>query len=94
MLLPETDPTGGWVLAEKIRQGVAEAELAVDGVPIPTSVSVGMVTYPQDGQTVRALLECADAAMYRSKRAGRDRVSGVPVMDPETVVASSPGGPV
>ena len=83
VLLPETDPTGGWVLAEKIRQGVAEAELAVDGVPIPTSVSVGIVTYPQDGQTVRALLECADAAMYRSKRAGRDRVSGVPVMDPE-----------
>ena len=37
VLLPETDPTGGWVLAEKIRQGVAEAELAVDGVPIPTS---------------------------------------------------------
>ena len=94
VLLPETDPTGGWVLAEKIRQGVAEAELAVDGVPIPTSVSVGMVTYPQDGQTVRALLECADAAMYRSKRAGRDRVSGVPVMDPETVVASRSGGPV
>ena len=53
-----------------------------------------MVTYPQDGQTVRALLECADAAMYRSKRAGRDRVSGVPVMDPETVVASRSGGPV
>ena len=94
VLLPETDPTGGWVLAEKIRQGVAEAELAVDGVPIPTSVSVGMVTYPQDGQTVRALLECADAAMYRSKRAGRDRVSGVPVMDPEAVVASRSGGPV
>ena len=94
VLLPETDPTGGWVLAEKIRQGVAEAELAVDGVPIPTSVSVGMVTYPQDGQTVRALLECADAAMYRSKRAGRDRVSGVPVMDPETIVASRSGGPV
>ena len=87
MLLPETDPTGGWVLAEKIRQGVAEADLAVDGIPIPTSVSVGVVTYPQDGQTVRALLECADAAMYRSKRAGRDRVSGVPVMDPESTAS-------
>ena len=82
VLLPETDPTGGWVLAEKIRQGVAEADLSVDGVPIPTSVSVGVVTYPEDGQTVRALLECADAAMYRSKRAGRDRVTGVPVMGP------------
>ncbi len=50
VLLPETDPTGGWVLAEKIRQGVAEADLTVDGVPIPTTVSVGVVTYPEDGQ--------------------------------------------
>ncbi len=94
VLLPETDPTGGWVLAEKIRQGVAEANLSVDGIPIPTSVSVGVVTYPQDGQTVRALLECADAAMYRSKRAGRDRVTGVPVMDPESTLARHPGRPV
>ncbi len=94
VLLPETDPTGGWVLAEKIRQGVVEADLAVDGVPIPTSVSIGVVTYPQDGQSVRALLECADAAMYRSKRAGRDRVSGVPVMGPEETVAGRTGRPV
>ena len=94
VLLPETDPTGGWVLAEKIRQGVSEAGLAVDGVPIQTSVSVGVVTYPQDGLTVRALLECADAAMYRSKREGRDRVSGVPVMDPDVRLAGRPGRPV
>jgi diguanylate cyclase (GGDEF)-like protein len=94
VLLPETDPTGGWVLAEKIRQGVAEADLAADGVAIPTSVSIGVVTYPQDGQSVRALLECADAAMYRSKRAGRDRVSGVPVMAPEETVTGRTGRPV
>ena len=94
VLLPETDPTGGWVLAEKIRQGVSEAGLAVDGVAIQTSVSVGVVTYPQDGLTVRALLECADAAMYRSKREGRDRVSGVPVMDPDVRLAGRPGHPV
>jgi len=81
VLLPETDPTGGWVLAEKIRQGVADAGITVDGVPVTTSVSVGLVSYPGDGETVGQLLERADDAMYRSKRAGRDRVSGIPVMD-------------
>ncbi|HEX5827812.1 MAG TPA: GGDEF domain-containing protein, partial [Candidatus Limnocylindrales bacterium] len=80
VLLPETDPTGGWVLAEKIRQGVAADGPVVDGTRIPTSVSVGLVTYPADGETVGALLERADEAMYRSKRTGRDRVTGVPVM--------------
>ena len=30
VLLPETDPTGGWVLAEKVRQGVASAGLPIE----------------------------------------------------------------
>jgi diguanylate cyclase (GGDEF)-like protein len=81
VLLPETDPTGGWVLAEKIRRGVAEAGLDVDGSRVTTSVSVGLVSCPQDGESLGQLLERADEAMYRSKRAGRDRTTGVPVMD-------------
>jgi diguanylate cyclase (GGDEF)-like protein len=83
VLLPETDPTGGWVLAEKIRRGVAEAGITVDSERIPTSVSVGLVTYPGEAATIDELLERADEAMYRSKRSGRDRVTGVPVMDTE-----------
>ncbi len=78
VLLPETDPTGGWVVAEQIRQGIAEASLVLDGAPVPTTVSVGIVSYPHDGVAVNGLLEQADEAMYRSKRGGRDRVSGAP----------------
>ena len=89
VLLPETDPTGGWVLAEKIRQGVAEAGLAVDGTPVATSVSVGLVSCPQDAQSLGELLERADEAMYRSKRGGRDRTTRVPVMD-EAARAATP----
>jgi len=93
VLLPETDPTGGWVLAEKIRRGVAEAGITVDGEQIPTSVSVGLVTYPGEAATIDELLERADEAMYRSKRSGRDRVTGVPVMDAEgTQAEGAPAG--
>ena len=35
----------------------------------------------QDGESLGELLERADEAMYRSKRGGRDRTTGVPVMD-------------
>ncbi len=92
VVLPETDPTGGWVLAEKIRQGVAEAGLAVDAGRVMTSVSVGLVTYPQDGEAIDELLERADEAMYRSKRGGRDRVTRVPVMDPSVTGRSTAAG--
>ena len=79
VLLPETDPTGAWVLAEKVRIGVTELEIAVAGAQIPVSISVGVVNFPDDGQTSDALMISADQAMYASKRAGKNRVMGYPV---------------
>ena len=78
-VLPETDPTGGWVLAEKIRMGVAAREIE-DLAGGPT-VSIGVVSFPRDGNTADGLMISADRAMYASKRAGRNRVAG-----PETEV--------
>src|SRR4249919_899324 len=79
VLLPETDPTGAYVLAEKIRLGVnaMAVELPVGG-PRP-SMSIGVVAYPDDGRTADELIISADGAMYASKRAGKDRVTGVPM---------------
>jgi diguanylate cyclase (GGDEF)-like protein len=77
VLLPETDPTGAYVLAEKIRIGVAD--LVLPGTDARTTLSVGVVAYPQDGQTADELMITADRAMYGSKRQGKNRVMGVPV---------------
>jgi diguanylate cyclase (GGDEF)-like protein len=79
VLLPETDPTGAWVLAEKVRIGVTELEISVAGTEIPASISVGVVNFPDDGQTSDALLISADQAMYASKRAGKNKVMAFPV---------------
>ncbi|MBA2721233.1 MAG: GGDEF domain-containing protein [Chloroflexi bacterium] len=97
VLLPETDPTGAFVLAEKIRLGVAELEVDVAGSTIQPSVSIGVVSYPEDGRTSDELMITADSSMYRSKRAGKNRVTGVPVMDEAAVGragSSEPAGPV
>jgi diguanylate cyclase (GGDEF)-like protein len=64
VLLPETDPTGGYVLGEKVRQSVAE--MVVPGTEVRTSMSVGMVSYPDDGRTADELMISADRAMYAS----------------------------
>jgi len=90
VLLPETDPTGAYVLAEKIRLGVADLRVDVAGSMIQPSISIGVVSYPEDGRTSDELMITADNSMYRSKRAGKNRVTGVPVMD-ETVVARPTG---
>jgi diguanylate cyclase (GGDEF)-like protein len=79
VLLPETDPTGAFVLAEKIRIGVNELALDLPDDTVRPSMSVGVVSYPEDGSTADELMISADRAMYASKRAGKNRVTGVDV---------------
>ena len=43
------------------------------------SASVGIATYPDDGDTPTELVNAADEAMYRAKRSGRSQV--IPVAD-------------
>jgi diguanylate cyclase (GGDEF)-like protein len=77
VLLPETESSGAYVVAEKIRMGAAE--LDVPGTEMKTSLSVGVVSYPDDGRTSDELMISADQAMYASKRSGKNRVMGLAV---------------
>jgi diguanylate cyclase (GGDEF)-like protein len=45
------------------------------GLPVEITASIGVATFPYDARSASELLEAADAAMYYSKRTGRDRVS-------------------
>jgi diguanylate cyclase (GGDEF)-like protein len=90
VLLPETDPTGAYVVAEKIRLGVQDLELGLADEAIRPSMSIGVVSYPDDGSTADELMISADGAMYASKRAGKNRVTGVDVPLDPPVVASAP----
>ena len=44
---------------------------------VAPSLSIGVVSYPDDGQTADELMITADGAMYASKRGGKNRVTGV-----------------
>jgi diguanylate cyclase (GGDEF)-like protein len=93
VLLPETDPTGAYVLAEKIRLGVADLRVDVAGSLIQPSISIGVVSYPEDGRTSDELMITADTSMYHSKHAGKNRVTGVPVMDTSIAGPAAADGP-
>jgi diguanylate cyclase (GGDEF)-like protein len=45
------------------------------GYGLPVTASIGVAAFPYDAASASELLEAADAAMYHSKRTGRDRVS-------------------
>lgn len=74
VILPETTRSEALQVGERMREAV-EAQLN-DGTPWPTpvTISVGVATFPDDGDTPEVLLAAADEAMYVAKRQGRNRV--------------------
>ncbi len=57
-------------MADRLLDRLAEA-FTVDDVDHYVSASIGIVLFPEDGDSVETLLRNADAAMYRAKDAGR-----------------------
>jgi diguanylate cyclase (GGDEF)-like protein/putative nucleotidyltransferase with HDIG domain len=70
MILPDTGGTGGLLIAERLRGKLAE-ELRHDAEPV--TISFGVASFPEHGQTASSLLRAADEALYAAKRNGRDR---------------------
>lgn len=56
---------------------------------VAITASIGVAAYPADATTPNGLLERADAAMYHSKRAGRNAVSYLGI-DGALVCAGTP----
>jgi len=78
VLLPETDFGGAFVVAEKIRQGAEEVGLTAGAGELLTSVSIGLVSCPEDGSSAEELMLAADRAMYQAKSLGKNQISGNP----------------
>jgi two-component system, cell cycle response regulator len=74
-LLAETDFGGAVVTAEKILQEIRSEPFGGPGEPsIPLTVSIGIASFPQHGDSLPTLVAAADRALYRAKEAGRDRL--------------------
>jgi diguanylate cyclase (GGDEF)-like protein len=74
VILPGTDLEGAAQVAERIRVALAERMIvSADGVPLNVTASFG-VAAKTPPSTPEQLIEVADDALYRAKRAGKDCV--------------------
>lgn len=87
--LVECDAREAPEVAERLRRAVAERPLICAGHRIAATVSIGLAVRDDDSM-LGSLLDRADAAMYRAKYAGRNRVAAltdVKAESPMVVVA-------
>ncbi|MBV5339872.1 MAG: diguanylate cyclase [Deltaproteobacteria bacterium] len=73
-ILPDTDENGALNIAERLREKIEEFSIKLNTLHIKTSASIGIATYPRDGDTPEFLIKAADAALYEAKKTGRNRV--------------------
>lgn len=78
LLLPGVKKEEALEVAEKLRRAVAEMlEDAAEEEPVGTvTVSIGVTTATAEADTIESAVDAADAALYASKRGGRNRVTG------------------
>lgn len=78
ILLPETPLNGAMAVAENLRKSIASRDLARKDTKEnygSMTVSIGVAQFYSQIDTVNSIIQRADEALYRSKKAGRNRVT-------------------
>lgn len=75
IILPNTGKNVAHSTAEKICERVSSNKFKLQGdKEVSVTISLGVSTYPQDGQTPSELIEAADKRLYNAKNNGRNQV--------------------
>ena len=77
-VMPETGEEEALACAERMRQAVAAIRLDTPGGAVACTISLGVAALDPAHADFGALLAAADAALYRAKAGGRDRVALAP----------------
>ena len=81
VVLPQTDVEGAEMLAERIREAVEALRVPrVRGGVLGVTASFGVASVPYTAVDRESLIAAADAALYRAKRGGKNRVECAPTL--------------
>jgi len=77
--LSDVTAEGGASAAERIREAVAahsftRVDESGNSKTLRITISLGVSEFPRNGRTLEALVAAADAALYRAKETGRNRI--------------------
>jgi diguanylate cyclase (GGDEF)-like protein len=74
VIMPESSLEGAQYRAEILRQDFAALSIQYGDMILHATISIGIAGYPQHGDTLDAIIQSADVAIYAAKEAGRNQV--------------------
>jgi diguanylate cyclase (GGDEF)-like protein len=79
LILVETGTEGATILAERLREQVRDTEVPLrNGGTMGVTISVGVATIPDSAEDLETLVDGADRALLRAKRAGKNQIRTAP----------------
>ena len=74
-VLPGTTHEGAIVWATRLLHHVQDMKISINGTALPgVTISIGVAYFPEHGNSAERVLKAADLALYKAKRAGRNRI--------------------
>ena len=89
VVLPGCEAEAAVALAGRIRATIGGGAINTSEGVVSVTASIGAASYPVTGGTPEELIRAADAALYRAKRSGRDRVESAEPADAAPVQGGS-----
>ena len=88
VVLPQTSLAGATLMAEKLRGAIEESPVRTGTGIVRMTVSIGASSLgaisDRESTTAERLLDLADQSLYKSKEAGRNRVTALSKVDPKS----------
>jgi len=72
IIFPKADSDQTYAVIERLRQKIEDTAIEDKKNSIYTTVSFGVAAYPEDGASVRKIIQKADEALYQAKKEGRN----------------------
>ncbi len=94
VILVETDREGALIVGERLGDRMREIQVPLrDGGSMGVTISLGVATIPDSASTLDSLVDAADRALLRAKRAGKNQIRAAPATRPgDDADDDTPGG--
>ena len=74
LIMVDTTARAAWERAEALRTGIQDLVIEHEGRTLNVTLSIGVAMIPDHAKDGQSALQAADAALYRAKQGGRNRV--------------------